>query len=528
MRLRIECDHGKMYRCIAGVKRLQAASDAFPEGMNGREFRERLLFAAKEKKRRTKDMIFSSLLFLFRFLPAVLLCYYIVPRSLRNLVLFLFSLVFYAWGEPVYIVLMLVSILISYTGGIAVDCMKRKGRQRAARAALAVSSVLSLSLLGFFKYADFVIGTVNGLTGAGLDLLKVALPIGISFYTFQTMSYTIDVYRGEAAVQKNIISFGAYVVMFPQLIAGPIVQYKTIDLQLRSRRETAEEFAQGVHRFMIGLGKKVLLANNAGALWDTIQAMPVGEVPALTAWIGLAAYTFQLYFDFSAYSDMAIGLGHMFGFRFLENFRYPYLSKSITEFWRRWHISLGTWFREYVYIPLGGNRAGRLRHIRNILIVWLLTGFWHGASWNFVVWGVYYGVLLLIEKYFLGKHLKKLPAVLQHIYCMFFVMIGWNLFVFDDMGAGLQFFRALFGGYGQGFCNGETLYLLSGNLILLVLLVLGSTTLPKRAGERICRMLEGHEAIRTVVRNTFYAVVFLLCIAWLVDASYNPFLYFRF
>lgn len=473
-------------------------------------------------------MIFSSLLFLFRFLPAVLLCYYLVPRSLRNLVLFLFSLLFYAWGEPVYIVLMLVSILVSYTGGIVVDRMKRQGRPGAAKTAMIVSSVISLSLLGFFKYADFLIGTVNGLTGAGAELLGIALPIGISFYTFQTMSYTIDVYRGEAHVQKNLISFGAYVVMFPQLIAGPIVQYKTIDKQLRSRRETAEEFADGIHRFMIGLGKKVLLANNAGVLWDSIQSMTYSEVPVLTAWMGLAAYTFQLYFDFSAYSDMAIGLGHMFGFRFLENFNYPYISKSITEFWRRWHISLSTWFRDYVYIPLGGNRVKLWKHVRNILVVWLLTGIWHGASWNFVLWGVYYGVLLLIEKFVLGRFLKKLPSVLQHIYCMFFVMIGWNLFVFDDMGLGFGFMRALFGGYGQGLFNQETIYLLYNNAVLLVLLIFGSTQIPKKAAARLMNGLRNREVAVTVIKNVFYVVIFFLSVAWLVDASYNPFLYFRF
>lgn len=473
-------------------------------------------------------MIFSSLLFLFRFLPAVLVCYYVVPRSLRNLVLFLFSLLFYAWGEPVYIVLMLVSILVSYTGGIVVDRLKRQGRPRAAKTALIVSSVISLSLLGFFKYADFVIGTVNSVTGAGFDLLKIALPIGISFYTFQTMSYTIDVYRGEASVQKNLISFGAYVVMFPQLIAGPIVQYKTIDQQLRSRRETAEEFAEGIHRFMLGLGKKVLLANNAGALWDSIQTMTYAELPALTAWMGLAAYTFQLYFDFSAYSDMAIGLGHMFGFEFLENFNYPYISKSITEFWRRWHISLSTWFRDYVYIPLGGNRVNKLRHVRNILVVWLLTGIWHGASWNFVLWGIYYGILLLLEKFVFGRFLEKLPSILRHIYCMFFVMIGWNLFVFDDMGRGLSFMKALFGGYGQGLLNRETIYLLYNNIVLLVLLILGSTQLPKKVGNAVCTLLKEREGIQTILRNAFYVVIFFLSVAWLVDASYNPFLYFRF
>ena len=473
-------------------------------------------------------MIFSSLLFLFRFLPAVLVLYYLAPRPLRNLVLLLCSLVFYAWGEPVYIILMIVSILVSYTGGILVDRFKTQGKRRAARAALLGSSVVSLSLLGFFKYADFLIGTVDSLTGAGINLLKIALPIGISFYTFQTMSYTIDVYRGEAKVQKNLISFGAYVTMFPQLIAGPIVQYKTIDRQLRTRKETAGQFAYGIHRFMIGLGKKVLLANNAGALWDTVSSMEHTQIPVAMSWMGLAAYTFQLYFDFSAYSDMAIGLGHMFGFRFLENFNYPYISKSITEFWRRWHISLSTWFRDYVYIPLGGNRVGVWKHIRNILVVWMLTGIWHGASWNFVLWGLYYGVLLLIEKFVLGKYLKKLPGVFQHIYCMFFVMLGWNLFVFDDMSAGISFARALFGTYGAGFCSRETLYLLYNNAVLLVLLILGSTQLPARAGNWICAKLRGKETLLTIVKNVFYVGIFLLSVAWLVDASYNPFLYFRF
>lgn len=473
-------------------------------------------------------MIFSSLLFLFRFLPAVLVLYYLAPCPLRNLVLLLCSLVFYAWGEPVYIILMIVSILVSYTGGILVDRFKTQGKRRAARAALLGSSVVSLSLLGFFKYADFVIGTVNSLTGAGIGLLKIALPIGISFYTFQTMSYTIDVYRGEAKVQKNLISFGAYVTMFPQLIAGPIVQYKTIDRQLRTRKETAGQFAYGIHRFMIGLGKKVLLANNAGVLWDTISSMEHTQIPVVMSWMGLAAYTFQLYFDFSAYSDMAIGLGHMFGFRFLENFNYPYISKSITEFWRRWHISLSTWFRDYVYIPLGGNRVGVWKHIRNILVVWMLTGIWHGASWNFVLWGIYYGILLLIEKFVLGKYLKKLPGVFQHIYCMFFVMLGWNLFVFDDMSAGISFARALFGTYGAGFCSRETLYLLYNNAVLLVLLILGSTQLPARAGNWICAKLRGKETLLTIVKNVFYVGIFLLSVAWLVDASYNPFLYFRF
>jgi alginate O-acetyltransferase complex protein AlgI len=473
-------------------------------------------------------MIFISLLFLFRFLPIVLLLYYLAPARARNLILFVASLVFYAWGEPIYLVLMLVSILISYLGGILVDHFHGKGKNGMAKAALILSCIASLSLLGFFKYADFVIGTVDSLTGAGIALLHISLPIGISFYTFQTMSYTIDVYRGEAKVQKNLISFGTYVAMFPQLIAGPIVQYKTIDRQLRSRQESAEQFAEGIHRFMVGLGKKVLLANNAGALWDTIQAMPQGSIPVVTAWIGLAAYTFQLYFDFSAYSDMAIGLGHMFGFRFLENFNYPYLSKSITEFWRRWHISLSTWFRDYVYIPLGGNRVGLLRHIRNILAVWLLTGIWHGASWNFVLWGLYYGVLLLLEKFVTGRFLKKLPSVFQHIYCMFFVMIGWNLFVFDDLASGIGYLKGLFGLYGQSLANRETIYLLYSNAVLLILLILGSTTIPKRMGEWFLARTKGNDLVQLLARGAFYVLIFVLSVAWLVDASYNPFLYFRF
>ena len=471
-------------------------------------------------------MIFSSLLFLFRFLPAVLLAYYIAPRPLRNLVLLLFSLIFYAWGEPVYILLMLVSILISYTGGILIDKWKQIGKTAAAKSTLVISCTASLALLGFFKYADFSIATVNRLFGSEISPLHMALPIGISFYTFQTMSYTVDVYRGEAKVQKNPVSFGSYVTMFPQLIAGPIVQYKTIDTQLRTRRETTAQFAEGVHRFMIGLGKKVLLANNAGALWDTIQTMNCAETPVLTAWMGLAAYTFQIYFDFSGYSDMAIGLGYMFGFRFLENFNYPYISKSITEFWRRWHISLSTWFREYVYIPLGGNRAGIWRHIRNILIVWLLTGIWHGASWNFVIWGLYYGVLLLVEKYILGKRLEKMPTIFRHIYCIFFVMLGWNLFAFDDLSQGIDFMKALFGIYGQGLVNQETVYFLYNYLLILALCAVGCTKLPQKIGKQICATKPG--ALQVICRTTFYAGLFVLSVAWLVDATFNPFLYFRF
>lgn len=479
-------------------------------------------------------MVFSSLLFLFRFLPAVLILYFLAPRRWRNLVLLLFSLAFYAWGEPVYIILMLVSILVSYTGGILVDRFLRQGRSRSARVALIGSSVVSLSLLGFFKYADFVIGTVNSLTGSEFGLLKLALPIGISFYTFQTMSYTIDVYRGEAKVQKNLISFGAYVTMFPQLIAGPIVQYKTIDEQLRTRKETAEQFAEGVHRFMVGLGKKVLLANNAGVLWDSIRAMTCTELPVLTAWVGLAAYTFQLYFDFSAYSDMAIGLGKMFGFHFLENFNYPYISKSITEFWRRWHITLSTWFREYLYIPLGGNRRGRTRQIWNLFVVWSLTGLWHGASWNFVLWGIYYFILLTIEKIFLGEKLEQLPGWLQHVYTCLVVLFGWVIFANENIADLGRYFLTMFGANGALY-NQTAIYQWYTHIPLLIVLIIGSTKLPKqllRKGWTRLKLIDAissrQEQIRFVAASIFTVLVLYCSVAFLVSGSYNPFLYFRF
>ena len=473
-------------------------------------------------------MVFSSLLFLFRFLPAVLLLYYIVPRPLRNLVLLLVSLVFYAWGEPIYILLMVASILISYLGGFFVDLFLDRGFEKAAKASLIISVAAGLGLLGYFKYAGFLVRTFSNLTGSALAPLQIALPIGISFYTFQTISYIIDVYRGDAQVQRNIISYGAYVTMFPQLIAGPIVQYRTIDQQLRSRTESAEQFAEGINRFIIGLGKKVLLANNAGALWDYIRVQPASGLSVITSWMGVLAFTFQIYFDFSGYSDMAIGLGKMFGFHFLENFDYPYLSQSITEFWRRWHISLGTWFREYVYIPLGGNRVSSGKFIRNILVVWLLTGIWHGANWNFLIWGLYYGILLLLEKNILGKYIERLPRVLRHVYCMFFVILGWYIFSFVDNSSGIKYLAAMFGLAGNSFAGGETLYLMYNQAIMFVLLILGSTRLPALAAGRILEALEDRDQLCILLRALVYIGIFLLSVAYLVDASFNPFLYFRF
>ena len=471
-------------------------------------------------------MVFSSLLFLFRFLPVVFLLYFILPKKFRNALLVVASLIFYAWGEPIYVTLMLFSTVVDYTHGMLVDHFKKKNNLRAARIAVASSMIINLSLLGFFKYTDFVITNINSLFGSNFDLLNLALPIGISFYTFQTMSYTIDVYRGDADVQKNIISFGAYVALFPQLIAGPIVQFKTIAEQLDHRRENFDDFASGVSRFMTGLGKKVLLANNAGIIWDTVLAYDLDNLPVLTAWIGILAYSFQIYFDFSGYSDMAIGLGRMLGFKFLENFNYPYISKSITEFWRRWHISLGTWFRDYVYIPLGGNRKGPVKHIRNICIVWLLTGIWHGANWNFIIWGVYFGILLLIEKFFLAKILQKLPSFVSHIYTLLLVVISWAIFAIEDMSKLGKYLGAMFGA-GGSLADTNSFYLLISNAILFVILAFASTPAPKAIAEKFITKL-GERPTNAIIKNAFFAVVLLLSTAYIVDASYNPFLYFRF
>lgn len=472
-------------------------------------------------------MVFSSILFMFRFLPLVLILYYAAHVKFRNIILFLFSLFFYAWGEPKYVFLMLCSITVDYHIGKRIHKCRSAGNASAAKRWMLVSVVYNLSVLGFFKYTDFLIGTVNAVLGTNIPLAGIPLPIGISFFTFQTMSYTIDVYRGVTQAQMSWLNYGTYVSMFPQLIAGPIVQYKTIARQLKERRETTDDFAAGITRFLAGVGKKVLLANNIGVLWDTISAMPVASLPAATAWLGAAAYTFQIYFDFSGYSDMAIGLGEMFGFHFLENFNYPYISRSITEFWRRWHISLSSWFREYVYIPLGGNRRGAAKQVRNIAIVWMLTGIWHGASWNFVLWGVYYGILLILEKFAFGKALKKLPGVLQNVYTLFFVVIGWVIFAFDSMGSGIGYLGAMFGG-GAGFADSNTVYLLYNYAVMLIVLVLGSTELPKKAAAYIMKKVGESSAAAVVLHCLFYAGVFLLSVAYLVDASYNPFLYFRF
>lgn len=476
-------------------------------------------------------MVFSSLLFLFRFFPIVLLLYFLAPKSLRNLILFVSSLIFYAWGEPVYVVLMLFSTLVDYTHGRLVHRFKEEGKIKYARYALTSAMVINLCLLGFFKYSDFLISNLNTVLGTNIGLLELSLPIGISFYTFQTMSYTIDIYLGQAKVQKNIISFGAYVALFPQLIAGPIVQYKTIAEQLEGRKESMGQFAEGISRFMAGLGKKVLLANSIGILWDQISVMNFSTLPVVTAWLGAMAFAFQIYFDFSGYSDMAIGLGKMFGFEFLENFNYPYLSTSITDFWRRWHISLGTWFRDYVYIPLGGNRCGISKQIRNICIVWLLTGLWHGASWNFILWGAYFGVLLLVEKFFLYHKMESWPMFLRRTYTLVIVLISWVIFAFDQMDKVKGYLGAMFGG-SKVFVNTETMYILSNYFVLFVILIVASTQVPKKLVVKFRSFMEKRSVAGLytyiTMENVYLLGVFLIVVAYLVDSSYNPFLYFRF
>ena len=469
-------------------------------------------------------MVFSSLTFLFLFFPIVIGVYYLCPRALRNLWLLAASLLFYAWGEPVYIRLMVASILFNYLCGLGVAALQKQEKKGIAKALLILCVVGNIGALGVFKYADLLIGTINGIAGSHLALLELALPIGISFYTFQIISYVIDVYRGTVAAQKNPITFGTYIALFPQLIAGPIVQYKTVQEQLSCRRETAAQFAAGIGRFTVGLGKKVLIANQVGALWDTVSALPQAQLAAGTAWLGALAFTFQIYFDFSGYSDMAIGLGKMLGFEFLENFDYPYLSRSITEYWRRWHISLGTWFREYVYIPLGGNRHGLSRQILNLIIVWGLTGLWHGASWNFLLWGLYYGVILIVEKVWLLRPLQKAPAAVQHLYSLLLIILGWIIFALTDFSAIGGYFAALFGAHGG--LDSSTMYLLTSNLILLVIAGFASTRLPAKLAAGFVQRLT--PAGQTAVKCIFYTGVLLMCIAFLVGDSYNPFLYFRF
>lgn len=426
------------------------------------------------------------------------------------------SLIFYAWGEPVYIVIMLVSTLTDYSFGLLLDKpnmspVKRKG-------IVLCSIIVNLMLLSYFKYADFLIHNINTLLGTDIPLTELPLPIGISFYTFQSMSYIIDVYRGTAKAQRNWIDFGTFVALFPQLVAGPIVTYNTIAQQLQHRAESISMFAEGVRRFIIGLAKKVLLANNIGLLWDTISSSNVETMPMLTAWLGIIAFAFQIYFDFSGYSDMAIGLGLMFGFRFNENFNKPYIAQSITDFWRRWHISLSSWFRDYVYIPLGGNRKGLAIQMRNILIVWLLTGFWHGASWNFIWWGLYFGVILIVEKWWGLTLLSRLPRWTRHLYATFLILIGWVLFAFEQPSLIGNYLAAMFGFNGQSLWNNDTGYYFYTNIVLLLVLIMAS--IPMKLWKKTSEL--------SLLHIAWYGILYFLSVAYLVDATFNPFLYFRF
>ena len=467
-------------------------------------------------------MVFSSLSFLTLFLPLTLAAYYISPRRARNAVLFAVSLVFYAWGEPVYVLLMLFSALSDYAHGLLLE--KWDGRPGLRRAALVSSVCINLGLLGFFKYAGLAVSTLNSALGTSLPVPAVALPIGISFYTFQTMSYTIDVYRRKCPAQHNLLTFGCYVAMFPQLIAGPIVRYVTVADELHSRRESFDGFYEGVCRFLIGLAKKLVLANGAGALWEAVSAQAPAQLSALSAWLGILAFAFQIYFDFSGYSDMAIGLGRMFGFTFPENFRYPYLSRSVSEFWRRWHITLGDWFREYLYIPLGGNRVSVPRNLFNLAVVWLATGLWHGASWNFLLWGGYFGLLLILEKFVFGKLLQRLPAFFGWLYTALAVLLGLVLFAFEDAVAGLSYLSAMLGG-GAGGADAFALRSLLDGAGLLLLCALGST--PLCAGA-LRQLKAAHPRLHAVLTAALLAAGFALCLTYVVDAGYNPFLYFRF
>ena len=465
-------------------------------------------------------MLFSSITFLYCFLPCVLLVYFVVPDRLKNFTLLAASLIFYGWGEPKYLVFMLLSVTQSYIAALLVERFRGK---KLAKLALALSAVASLGLLAYCKYADFFIENFNAVTGLSVPLLNIALPVGISFYTFQILSYVVDVYRGDVPAQRNFIDLAMYIAMFPQLIAGPIVRYSDIAGSLKNRKTTLADASEGIRRFSIGLAKKILLANSAALLVSEFKAY--NEKTVLFYWLYALAYMLHIYFDFSGYSDMAIGLGRIFGFRFSENFNYPYISASITEFWRRWHISLGGWFRDYLYIPLGGNRVKPFRHVINILIVWAATGFWHGASWNCVLWGILYAALLLFEKYVL--HPKIRFAVPMHIYTLLFVMLGFVLFDSANVTDALASFKALFGFGGIPAADTASLYYLKSNIVLLVVAVIGATPLPKLLYEKIGLRKYGGKILAVVTPLAALASV-ALCTAYLIDGSFNPFVYFRF
>lgn len=469
-------------------------------------------------------MVFSSLTFVFLFLPIVLILYFIMPnRQMKNLLLMLASFLFYAWGEPIYIVLMLFSILSGFLFAQLVEKERQNGNKTNAKIYFVFSVIIALGLLGFFKYSGFLVDNINQLFGTNIYLRKLPLPIGISFYTFQILSYIIDVYRGNIKAQKNIITLATYIAMFPQLIAGPIVRYITIENELENRKESFSDFITGLKRFIIGLGKKVLIANQMGIIADAIFNSTSGDPGTLLVWLGAIAYTFQIYFDFSGYSDMAIGMGRMFGFHYLENFNYPYISKSITEFWRRWHISLGTWFRDYLYIPLGGNRKWALR---NIIVVWFLTGLWHGASWNFILWGLYYGLLLIIEKYIIRSYQIHIPKFLQHIFTLFFVVVGWVLFRIENLNNLIFYLERMFSYHKTAvdsllFTYQDMLHALP----FLIIAFIASLPFFKNVVKRI--ELGSNNRLKYMYDFCLLAI-FVVSLIFLMGEKFNPFIYFRF
>ncbi|MEG1132127.1 MAG: MBOAT family O-acyltransferase [Romboutsia sp.] len=475
-------------------------------------------------------MVFSSLIFLFLFLPLTLVFYYISGSKTRNFILLLASLIFYAWGEPVYVFLMLFSTVVDYIHGLKVEKFIELGKRKKALRVVVSSAIINLFVLCFFKYSDFLIENINNIFNLDIGLLNLPLPIGISFYTFQTMSYTIDIYRGDAKAQKSILDFGAYVALFPQLVAGPIVRYQTIATQINKREHSIEKFADGVNRFVCGLAKKVILSNQLAVIADGVFSSNLSNVSILEAWLGIICYTLQIYFDFGGYSDMAIGLGKMFGFEFLENFNYPYISQTVSEFWRRWHISLGSWFRDYVYIPLGGSRVSKLKMYRNLFIVWFLTGMWHGASWTFIIWGLYFGVFIALEKAFLEKVLYKIPRVFRHIYLLLIVVIGWVFFRAENITKAFEFLKIMFGVSSKTLVNSAcTAYLIDYWYILLASIIL-STPIVKVLKKLILKINKRalDNDIAYLMHGFSLGIYMFVVMIMLCSSSYNPFLYFRF
>lgn len=466
-------------------------------------------------------MVFSSVVFLYIFLPIMLLLYFIVPKKFKNAIMILASLIFFAWGEIRYILIMLLLAIMDFFCGKKITQYYDDKKKR--RFYLLIDVVVNLLILFFFKYADFIIGNINTLTGLNIPLLNIPLPIGVSFNTFQSLSYIIDVYKGTVKCEKSFYNYLTYTTLFPQIIAGPIVRYETVDEELETKNISLDNFSSGMKRFIIGLGKKVLIANNVGALWHVIETGAYSELTMSFAWLGIVAFALQIYFDFSGYSDMAIGLAKIFGMDFDENFNYPYISKSITEFWRRWHMTLSSWFKDYIYIPLGGNRKGFVKQIRNILVVWFLTGAWHGASWNFILWGVYFGIILILEKLFILKLLDKLPKIIGHVYSIILILVSWSIFAFEDLSKVIEYIKAMF--TNNIIYNTETIYYFKNYIFVILLGIISSIPLWKNIKQKIDKK---NSKILELITTIGYVAILILCTASLVTDSFNPFLYFRF